>query len=114
MFGLGDLEGAVMEVLWHADRPARVRAQWPPAGLYDRHDGAGQPAPQGWVPRTMDGRAYRYRPTLSREDATVRALRDVLNASGGPEAALLRFARSVSDQETGVLRAALAEKARGG
>jgi predicted transcriptional regulator len=67
---------------------------------------------KGWVRRNMHGRAYHYEPALSREDATVRALREVLNASGAPEAALLRFARTASDQEADLLRTALAEKAR--
>jgi predicted transcriptional regulator len=120
MFGLGDLESAVMEVLWHNDHPVRVRAVL--EGL-----GPGRPLAyttvmtvldnlhrKGWVHRNLDGRAYHYRPALSREDATVRALRDVLDASGDPAAALLRFARSASDQEAEVLRTALAEKARRG
>ena len=118
MFGLGDLEDAVMAVLWRTDRPARVRdvlEQLDPSRplayttvmtvLDNLHR-------KGWVHRRLNGRAYRYRPALSREDATVRALRDVLNASGDPEAALLRFARTASDQEADVLRAALAENAR--
>ncbi len=120
MIGLGDLEDAVMEVLWHTDQPARVRdvlEQLDPdrplayttvmTVLDNLHR-------KGWVEREREGRAYRYRPALSREDATVRALRDVLNASGDPEAALLQFARSASDQEADVLRAALAEKTRHG
>jgi predicted transcriptional regulator len=118
MFGLGDLEDAVMAVLWHTDHPVRVR---------DVRERLKPDRPlayttvmtvldnlhrKGWVHRTLDGRAYHYRPTISCEDATVRALREVLNASGDPAAALLRFARSASDQEADVLRAALAEKAR--
>ena len=116
MFGLGDLEDAVMEVVWHTDQPVRVR------DVLERLD-PDRPLAyttimtvldnlhrKGWVERERDGRAYRYRPALSREDATVRALRDVLNAAGDPEAALLQFARSASDEEADVLRAALAEK----
>lgn len=118
MLGLGDLEAAVMEVLWRTDEPAQVR------DVLDRLD-RGKPLAyttvmtvldnlhrKGWVDRNRDGRAYRYQPVLSREDATVRALRDVLNESGDPEAALLHFARSASDQEIDLLRAALARKAR--
>jgi predicted transcriptional regulator len=120
MFGLGDLEEAVMVVLWRTDRPARVRdvlEQLDPdrplayttvmTVLDNLHR-------KGWVRRNREGRAYHYRPALSREDATVRALRDVLNASGDPAAALLRFARSASNQEADVLRAALAEKSHRG
>jgi predicted transcriptional regulator len=119
MFGLGDLEGTVMEVLWHTDHAVRVR------DVLEQLD-PGRPLAyttvmtvldnlhrKGWVRRNMHGRAYRYQPALSREDATVRALRDVLNASGDPEAALLLFARTASDQEADLLRTALAEKGRG-
>lgn len=118
MFGLGDLEGAVMEVLWRTGRPARVR------DMLEQLD-TGKPLAyttvmtvldnlyrKGWVQRQQDGRAYRYEPALSREDAAVRALRDVLNASGDPEAALLHFAASASDQEADLLRNALAKKNR--
>lgn len=120
MFGLGDLEDAVMAVLWRTDRAARVR------DVREQLD-PGRPLAyttvmtvldnlrrKGWVHRRLNGRAYHYRPALSREDATVRALRNVLDASGDPETALLLFARSTSDQEADVLRAALAEKSRGG
>jgi predicted transcriptional regulator len=118
MFGLGGLEEAVMEVLWHTDQPARVRDVLErlepdrPLAYTTVMTVLDNLHRKGWVERERDGRAYRYRPALSREDATVRALRDVLNASGDPEAALLQFARSASDEEADVLRAALAEKTR--
>lgn len=118
MFGLGGLEAAVMEVLWQAGEPARVR------DVLDRLD-TGRPLAyttvmtvldnlhrKGWLHRDPSGRAYLYTPALSREDAAVRALRDVLTASGDPEATLLHFADSASDEEADVLRAALEKKDR--
>lgn len=119
MFGLGDLEAAVMEVLWHTDQPARVRDVLERLGTGKAHayttvmtvlDNLHR---KGWVRRDRDGRAYRYEPALSREDASVRALREVLDASGNPAATLLHFAESASDQEADLLRTALARKRRG-
>ncbi|WP_433277192.1 BlaI/MecI/CopY family transcriptional regulator [Pseudonocardia xinjiangensis] len=116
MRGLGELEAAVMDVLWSSPEPPhRVR------------DVLEELTPQrklayttvmtvldnlhrkGWVQREMDGRAYRYRPSATREEVTARALRDLLDASGDVETVLLHFARSVSERESAVLRDALGE-----
>jgi len=113
MRGLGELESAVMDVLWSMPGPLRVR------------DVLDELAPgrtlayttvmtvldnlhrKGWVQREMQGRAYRYRSAASREEVTARALRSLLDSSGDAEAALLHFVRSVSDWEVSVLREAL-------
>ncbi len=113
MRGLGELESAVMDVLWGMSGPARVR------------DVLDELAPgrtlayttvmtvldnlhrKGWVQREMEGRAYRYRPAASREEVTARALRSLLDSSGDAEAALLHFVCSVSDREFSLLRDAL-------
>jgi predicted transcriptional regulator len=113
MRGLGELEAAVMDVLWRLPGPLRVRdvlEQLAPhrklayttvmTVLDNLHR-------KGWVQREMDGRAYRYLPCASREEVTARALRDLLDSSGDVEAVLLHFARSVSERESAVLRDAL-------
>jgi Predicted transcriptional regulator len=118
MKGLGELEAAVMDVLWRRAGPHRVRdvlEQLAPhrklayttvmTVLDNLHR-------KGWVQREMDGRAYRYLPSASREEATARALRDLLDSSGDVEAVLLHFARSVSERESAVLRDALGEAPR--
>lgn len=64
---------------------------------------------KGWVSRVRDGRAYRYRPTRSREEAAAAALRDLLDAAGDPEAVLLHYARSASQRELAALRRAFGE-----
>ncbi|NMI01520.1 BlaI/MecI/CopY family transcriptional regulator [Pseudonocardia acidicola] len=119
MRGLGELEAAVMDVLWRLPGPHRVR------------DVLEQLAPErklayttvmtvldnlhrkGWVCREMDGRAYRYLPSASREEVTARALRDLLDSSGDVEAVLLHFARSVSARESEVLLDALSDAGPG-
>lgn len=116
MFGLGDLESAVIDVLWGADEPVKVRevrdrlaAERPLAYttvmtvLDNLHR-------KGWVRRELSGKAYFYRPALSREEAAARALRDILEESGDPHGALMHFARSASDEESTILRDGLRRK----
>lgn len=110
---LGGLEAAIMDVLWSEREAVRVRevvdalvATRPVAYttvmtvLDNLHR-------KGWVRREMQGRAYHYTPTWSREEATARVLREMLDESSDPEAALLYFARSVSPRESELLREAL-------
>ena len=110
---LGELESAVMDVLWRSAEPLRVR---------DVRDRLAPARPlayttvmtvldnlhrKGFTEREMTGRAYRYRPAASREEVTARALRDLLDSSQDVEAVLLHFARSVSESESAVLRRVL-------
>jgi predicted transcriptional regulator len=116
MQGLGELQAAVMNVLWDAAEPLKVRE------VLDRLD-TGKPLAyttvmtvldnlhrKRWTRREMDGQAYRYRPAVSRAEAAARALRDILDSSGDPDAVLQHFARSVSDHESTILSRALREK----
>lgn len=115
MRALGELEAAVMAVLWDASGPARVREVVDTLAP-DRHvayttvmtvlDNLHR---KGWVLREKQSRAYIYRPAWSREEATARALRALLEESEDPDAALLYFARTASDRETALLREALDE-----
>jgi predicted transcriptional regulator len=117
--GLGELEAAVMDVLWRVADPLKVR------DVLERLDTGRQLAyttvmtvldnlhRKQWVERELLGKAYRYRPRLTREEAAARALREVLDASGDPHAVLMHFVASGSDEETDILRDALREK-RGG
>ena len=110
---MGELELKVMDVLWAADEPLRVRdvlgrlatdrqlAYTTVMTVLDHlHT-------KGWVRRTRNGRAYCYVPEESREEAGARLLRDVLDSSGDTESVLLHFARSVSDHESELLRRVL-------
>jgi predicted transcriptional regulator len=118
MFGLGDLESAVMTVLWEHDEPMKVR------DVLDNLDTGKALAyttvmtvmdnlfRKGWVQRELDGKAYLYEPAMSQEEAASRALRDILDSSGDPEAVLMHFAISVSDREVEILRSGLRKKAR--
>jgi predicted transcriptional regulator len=117
MRGLGELEAAVMDVLWHAGEPLRVRQ------VLERLDTGKALAyttvltvldnlhRKEWVSRERDGKAYRYEPTVGRAEAAANAVREVLIASGDPQAALLHFAQSATEEESAVLRRALRGKA---
>ncbi|RCW44465.1 putative transcriptional regulator [Halopolyspora algeriensis] len=113
MLGLGELELKVMDVLWAAREPLRVRDVL--EHLSDERKLAYTTVmtvldhlhTKGWVRRTMSGRAYHYTPARSREEAGAGLLREVLDSSGDAESVLLHFARSVSERESELLRRAL-------
>lgn len=113
MTGLGELEAAVMDVLWASRDPQTVRAVLD--SLNERRSLAYTTIltvldnlhRKGFVQREKVGRAFSYQAFESREAATARAVRDLLDAAGDPEAVLLHFARTVSASESQALRAAL-------
>ncbi|WBB65044.1 BlaI/MecI/CopY family transcriptional regulator [Micromonospora sp. WMMD812] len=123
MTRLGDLERAVMDVLWDsvpatsdgvtvrevADALAgRELAYTTVMTVLDRLAG------KGMVQREREGRAWRYRAAGSREAHIAQLMLDALDLGGSRDAALVRFARSVTGTEADVLRAALASEAAGG
>ena len=116
MQGLGDLESAVMDVLWGSESPRTVRDVLAELNkqralayttvmtvLDNLHR-------KGWVRRTMVARAYEYEPTTSRAEAAAKALRSLLDSAGDPEAVLLHFAESVTDTERDALRRGLRKR----
>jgi predicted transcriptional regulator len=113
---LGDLERAVMDVLWDRGAPATVRE------VADALDGRelayttvmtvlDRLAGKDMVTRERAGRAWSYRPAASREAYVARLMLDALELTGSRDAALVRFARSVSGSEAEVLRKALDDEA---
>ncbi len=101
-----------MEVLWESAGPMTVRqvsASLPNRGLahttvmtvLDRL------AKKGFARRQRAGRAWLYRPAESREAYVAELMLTALDQTGDRQAALTRFARSVSEAEARALRAAL-------
>jgi predicted transcriptional regulator len=88
--GFGRLEAAIMGRVWLAARPVLVREIW--AGLRPEREPACNTVltvaetlhGKGWLARGKDGRAYRYRATVSREDYTAGLMCEALEASPGP------------------------------
>src|SRR5271168_1423570 len=109
---LGDLERAIMEVLWQTDSALTVRqvsnglgqrelAHTTVMTVLDRL------AKKGFARRERDGRAWRYRPAATREAYVTELMLTALDQTGDRVAALARFAQSVSDAEAEVLLEAL-------
>ncbi|MCZ7439832.1 BlaI/MecI/CopY family transcriptional regulator [Micromonospora sp. WMMC241] len=120
MTRLGDLERAVMDVLWDSapTTPDGVTVR----EVADALDGRelayttvmtvlDRLAGKGMVQREREGRAWRYRPAATREAHIAQLMLDALDLGGSRDAALVRFARSVTGTEADVLRAALAAEA---
>jgi predicted transcriptional regulator len=109
----GELEAAIMDQVWAAGRPVLVR---------EIHDGLRperEPAyntvltvveilyRKGWLARDKDGRAYRYRPTASREDYTAGLMGEVFDTSTDRLATLRLFMERIDPAEADELRAML-------
>jgi len=111
---VGELERAVMEVLWDRAEPVAVRdvataltgrdlAYTTVMTVLDRL------AKKGFARRSRDGRAWRYEPANSREEYVAQLMLDALALTGDRDAALTRFAQSVSTPDAETLTQALAE-----
>jgi predicted transcriptional regulator len=107
---LGELESAIMAVLWSASAPATVRDV---LGALHR-----DPEPayttvmtvldnlhrKGTVTRERVGRAWAYRPAQSREEYDADAMAAVLESSSDRSATLLRFIGKIDPEELARLR----------
>ncbi|MEX7470353.1 MULTISPECIES: BlaI/MecI/CopY family transcriptional regulator [Mycobacteriaceae] len=116
--GFGELEASIMDRLWNRESDATVRdildelsaerdiAYTTVMSTMDNLHG------KGWLSRERDGRAYRYRPTLTREEHSARLMLDALNGGGRSEAVLSHFVAQIDAAESADLRAALRRLAR--
>ena len=115
--GLGDLEMAVLEVLWRDGefvtsrdvleglKPERSLAYTTVQTVLEKL------RRKGWAHRRPDGRGYAYAAEFSREETAARLLRSLLHEAGDVDVALLHFVRQASPQLQDVLRTALSENA---
>jgi predicted transcriptional regulator len=114
----GQLETAIMDVIWAGDRPYLVRE------VRERLD-YGRPVAyttvmtvmtilhgKGVLGRKKHGRAWRYWPTEAREEHDARLMTEVLRSGGDRVLTLHRFLEQVSDEEMQSLRYALDGSAR--
>jgi predicted transcriptional regulator len=112
--GFGDLEAVIMDRIW--DRGAetttvrdifdelateREIAYTTVMSTMDNLHG------KGWLAREKDGKAYRYWPTLTREQHSARLMRDALDGGGRSELVLNHFVEQIGPEESARLRAAL-------
>ena len=101
-----------MDVLWESPDPLTVRQV---SGKLTERDLAhttvmtvlDRLAKKGFARRQRDGRAWRYRAAETREAYVTELMLNALEQTGDRQAALARFARSVSETEAAALRRAL-------
>lgn len=120
MRAFGELEAAIMELLWNAQEPRVVRdvmtdlrPQRPLAYttvmtvMDNLHN-------KGWLTRERDGRAWRYSVAVSREAYTVQLMNEALDVSSDRAGALARFVEQIDPDDaaalTEVLQNALAQR----
>jgi predicted transcriptional regulator len=109
MANLGELERAVMDVLWAAPGPCTARDVQDALSARDlatttvltvlsrlRH--------KGLVARCRDGRAHRYRAAATREDHIAELMRDALDGAPDRGAVLARFLGRMPPEEQAALR----------
>jgi predicted transcriptional regulator len=111
---LGELERAIMDILWESRDPLTVREV--SQGLTERdlaHTTVmtvlDRLAKKGFARRRRDGRAWRYCAAETREAYVTELMLTALDQTGDRSAALARFAKSVSGAEASALRGALDE-----
>ena len=119
MSRFGDLEAAIMDVLWAADRPLRVREvaselhRERPLAFNTVQTVLENLFRKGWLNRSRDGRAYFYVTVRSREEYVAGLLEEVLAVARDPAATLIRLVEDLDPAEVAQLRAAL-DAAEGG
>jgi predicted transcriptional regulator len=109
MAGLGELERAVMDVLWAAPGPCTARDVQD--ALAERELATttvltvlGRLERKDLVSRERDGRAHHYRPTATREDHIAALMRDALDGAPDRGAVLARFLGDMAPDERASLR----------
>ncbi|MBO1418015.1 BlaI/MecI/CopY family transcriptional regulator [Streptomyces sp. FH025] len=110
---LGDLEAEIMDRLWTWDRPATVREvvddinRQRPIAYTTVMTVADILYGKGVLTREKQGRAWLYRPALSREAYTAALMQEALDSSRDRPAALAHFIDEISPDELEVLRGLL-------
>ena len=122
MASLGELERAVMDLLWAGHEPAtantlrdRLATTTEANGDAAGHEGKelavttvltvlSRLEKKGLVERERGMRPHRYQAVSSREDHTAELMHEVLGSAPDREAVLARFIGSVTDSEAETLR----------
>ncbi|KQH76274.1 CopY family transcriptional regulator [Mycobacterium gordonae] len=116
--GFGELEAVVMDHVWDRGDTTTVReifdelatqreiAYTTVMSTMDNLHG------KGWLARERDGKAYRYWPTLTREQHSAQLMREALDGGGSSELVLTHFLEQISVEESASLRTALQRLAR--
>jgi predicted transcriptional regulator len=112
--GFGDLEAVIMDRIWDRDTSTTTVRN-----IFDELTAEREIAyttvmstmdnlhSKGWLAREKDGKAYRYWPTLTREEHSARLMRAALDGGGSSELVLNHFVEQIGAEESDRLRAAL-------
>ncbi|ALE05549.1 transcriptional regulator [Arthrobacter sp. ERGS1:01] len=118
MATLGDLERAVMDLLWEhqeaitanilrdllSQRPSSTEADSRPLAVTTVLTVLSRLEKKGLVERERSSRPHRYRAVTSRADHTAELMLEVLGSAPDREAVLARFIGTVSEGEAETLR----------
>lgn len=111
----GELEAAIMDVVWSAGTAVTVRQ------IRDRLRRRPEPAyntvltvteilhRKGWLAREKHGKAFRYWAVASRDDYTAQLMHEALDSTSDRAAALVRFMERMEPEEMAEIRRALDE-----
>ncbi|MFC7339901.1 BlaI/MecI/CopY family transcriptional regulator [Saccharopolyspora griseoalba] len=111
--GFGELEGAIMGRMWSRGTPATVRQMV--EELRDERNPAYTTVMtvmdilhrKGWLSREREGRAYRYVPTVTREEHAAQLMREALSEGQNTEAVLMHFLEGGTPEEAASVREVL-------
>ena len=108
----GELEAEVLAALWAADGPLTAGDVVDALGDDDLAYNTVLTVVdilyrKGWLSRDREGRAYRYQPTVSREDYAADLMGEALEASTDRAGTLRRFAERIGPADAEQLREAL-------
>ena len=109
----GELESAIMDVVWDSDRAYLVRevrerlSYNRPLAYTTVMTVMNILYGKGVLCREKHGRAWRYWPAESREEHDARLMAEVLHSGGNEHITMMRFVERVSDEERESLRNAV-------
>ena len=113
MARFGDLEASIMDVVWGATVPVRVREvsdrlnQDRPLAFNTVQTVMENLYHKGWLARCKNGRVYWYHAVRSRDDYVGQLLSEALSVTPDPTATLVRLVGGMDPAEIASLRAAL-------
>ncbi|MDJ0341047.1 BlaI/MecI/CopY family transcriptional regulator [Streptomyces sp. H10-C2] len=101
----GDLEAAIMDAVWEAGKPLRVREvlerlERDPVPAYNTvHTVTEILYRKGWLSKEPEGRAFRYGATASRESYVAGLMGEAMAVAGDRTATLARFVEDMHPGE---------------
>jgi predicted transcriptional regulator len=104
--GFGELEAVVMDRVWSREATSTVREVFD--DLRQQREIAYTTVMstmdnlyrKGWLARERNGKAYRYWPTLTREQYGARLMREALDSAGNPDVVLTHFLDQISEHDS--------------